>query len=140
MRTIVLLLLSASVCYPQAPRAQTQPRAAFYVAVDGDDAWSGSLSAPNEMRTDGPFKTLGRARDAIRQPREKPQSDLTVMVRGGTHFLPDTLVLTSEDSGARQRPVCYLAYPGEKPVLSGGRPITDWKRVDMAFTWPHFLT
>jgi len=92
--------------------------------------WSGSLPAPNATGTDGPFKTLGRARDAIRQLKKKPGVDLTVMVRGGMHYLPDTLVLTSEDSGTKQRPVRYVAYPGERPVLSGGRPITGWKHID----------
>ncbi len=52
---------------------------------------------------------------------------LTVMVRGGKYYLPDTFLLEKEDSGTRDHPVTYQAYPGEKPVLSGGRKITGWK-------------
>ena len=39
----------------------------FYVATNGNDAWSGRLPAPNDAKTDGPFATITKARDAIRQ-------------------------------------------------------------------------
>ena len=45
----------------------TAEAADFYVAPDGNDAWSGTLAAANADKTDGPFATLERARDAIRQ-------------------------------------------------------------------------
>src|SRR5262249_32669775 len=57
-----------------------------------------------------------------------PQSTVTVLVRDGTYVLKETLVLGPEDSGTPQRRIVYAAYPGEKPVLSGGREITGWKR------------
>ena len=43
----------------------------YYVATDGNDAWSGTLKAPNAAKDDGPFATLARARDAIRQLKEE---------------------------------------------------------------------
>lgn len=45
----------------------SRQRADFYVAVNGLDAWSGQLPAPNPRGTDGPFATLARARDGVRQ-------------------------------------------------------------------------
>jgi hypothetical protein len=30
----------------------------FYVATNGNDAWSGRLAEPNAEKTDGPFATL----------------------------------------------------------------------------------
>ena len=45
----------------------------------------------------------------------------TTYVRAGSYFLATTLSLTSSDSGAS-----LLAYPGERPVLSGGRAITGF--------------
>jgi len=122
--TLPSLLLPLALC---AVSLADTPKAAFYVAVNGNDNWSGKLPAPNAQRTDGPFRTLQRARDAIRHLKQNPNADLTVMIRGGTHFMPEPLVLTPDDSGTKQRPVRYVAYPGEKPVLSGGRPITGWK-------------
>jgi hypothetical protein len=38
----------------------------LYVSPDGNDAWSGTLAAPNAARTDGPFASLERARDGVR--------------------------------------------------------------------------
>ncbi len=124
------LLLPVLCCQGQESTEESPSQAAFFVATDGNDAWSGRLPAPNAQRTDGPFRTLGRARDAIRRlKKDDPHAPLTVMVRGGTHFMPEPLVLSPEDSGTRRRPVRYVAYPGERPVLSGGRPITGWRRV-----------
>jgi len=113
-----------------SPAAETQETPAdFYVSPQGRDDWSGTLAEPNAEGTDGPFATLERAREAIRQlkagsPLRKP---VTVMIREGTYALAEPFVLRPEDSGTAECPLTYAAYPGEKPVLSGGRRITGWK-------------
>ena len=101
----------------------------FYVATNGNDAWSGALRGPNAAKTDGPFATLTCARDAIRQLTggKAPEQPVKVLVRGGTHYLPDTLALEPQDSGTATCPMAYEACRGEKVVLSGGRRITGWK-------------
>ena len=48
-------------------------------------------------------------------------------MRGGKYFLNETLVFTSADSGTQESPIVYAAYPGEKPILSGGRKISGWQ-------------
>jgi hypothetical protein len=45
-------------------------------------------------------------------------------VGGGLFFVEAPVVLTSEDSG-----LVLAAWPGAKPVVSGGRPIAGWKEV-----------
>ncbi len=101
----------------------------YFVATDGNDNWSGRLPSPNADRTDGPFASLTRARDAVRQFKaQEDLTDITVYVRGGTYYLDEPLTLTAEDSGTAEHPIAYVAYPGEMPVLSGGRPIADWQR------------
>ena len=61
--------------------------ATFYVATDGSDSWSGRLPAPNADRSDGPFATLEKARDAIRRmERTGRKTPLVTMVRGGKYF------------------------------------------------------
>jgi hypothetical protein len=102
----------------------------LFVSRDGDDAWSGKLAEPNAEKTDGPFATLAQAKRAIRGMKSKqPLSNpVTVMVRGGTYYLDDTLVFDQNDGGTKDCPITYMAYPGEKPVISGGREITGpWK-------------
>ena len=48
-------------------------------------------------------------------------------MRGGTYFLEQPFVLEPQDSGTPERPVVFAAYPGERPVFSGGRRITGWQ-------------
>lgn len=104
----------------------------FYVAPHGNDAWSGLVAEPNAARTDGPWATLPRARDAVREARAKlgPQEPLSVTLRGGRYPLAKPLVLGPEDSGSDAAPVVWEAAAGEQPVLSGGRPIAGWRKGD----------
>jgi hypothetical protein len=132
---VSVLLATAWAAHARALQAQQNParntaQAAFYVAVSGNDAWSGTLPDPNAGKTDGPFATLARARDAIRAMKAKGPlaHPVTVMVRGGTYYLAETLVFEPQDSGTPDCPVSYVAYPGETPVISGGRPIVaNWQ-------------
>ena len=60
-------LLACSGCLSTTGGAgRASPPADFYVATNGNDAWSGTLPNPNDKATDGPFATLLRARDATR--------------------------------------------------------------------------
>jgi len=109
------------------------PSVTFYAAPDGDDSWTGKLPTPNSERTDGPFATLERARDVIREMKEaqggKINQPVIIYIRGGDYFLSEPLTFTPEDSGSEDRPIIYSSYPGEKAVISGGRKIEGWKKV-----------
>jgi len=128
---ICLLALLGAVTTGQriGTASQAAPPTVFYIATSGNDSWSGRLPATNATNTDGPFATLRGARDAVRQLRAKQalQQPVNIMVRGGKYYLDEPLVLTAEDSGTREAPITYRAYQGEKPILSGGKPIKDWK-------------
>ncbi len=102
----------------------------LYVSAQGNDAWSGRLPEPNAAKTDGPFATLVRARDAIRATRAGSalRTPVNVYVRGGVYALSEPLVFLPTDSGTPEAPITYAAFPGEKVILSGGRVITGWKR------------
>ena len=105
------------------------PGTIIYVAVNGNDAWSGALPAPNDARTDGPFATLERARNAIRALKQAgplPQGGVAVHLREGAYELTATLKLTAEDAGSADAPVVYRAHPGERVVLTGGRSIAGF--------------
>jgi hypothetical protein len=51
-----------------------------------------------------------------------------VLVRGGTYTLQRPIVFTPEDSGRAGGLTTYAAYPGERPVFSGGRAITGFRQ------------
>jgi hypothetical protein len=103
-------------------------QAAFYVAPSGNDQWSGTKAIANEEKTDGPFATLARAQQAVRQKKANaaPGQPITVLVRGGRYELTEPLRFVPEDSGTQQTPIVYEAYPGEAPILSGGKTVGPW--------------
>jgi parallel beta-helix repeat protein len=104
--------------------------AEWHVALGGNDAWSGTLAEPNAGRSDGPFATLERARDAIRAAKKAaPGEPITVFIHGGDYLLEQTFTLSKEDSGTAEAPVVWRAFRDERPVLSGGRVITGWEPV-----------
>lgn len=119
-----LLLATAAGLFARGSQAEV-----FYVATDGNDQWSGRLAARNVQRTDGPLASLAGARDAIRHARAagKISGPVTVGVRAGRYFLNAPLVLEPIDSGTAAAPLVIGAYPGERPVLSGGRVIRGFR-------------
>lgn len=97
-------------------------KADFYVATDGNDAWSGTLETPNNNNTDGPFATIKRAQQAVRvlkaavfKPKKDPVEtrwigsphklgkgkDIAVLIRDGYYSLKEPLVFNPEDGGER---------------------------------------
>ena len=96
---------------------------ALHVAPSGRDEAAGTLAAP--------FATVQRARDEVRRLRAQgklPEAGVFILLRGGIHRLAEPLSLTPEDSGTAVGPVVWSAYPGERPVLSGGRVISGLER------------
>src|SRR5580658_620585 len=55
---------SARMALKQAPGT---PTADFFVALEGNDSWSGTLPSRNSQHTDGPFASIARAQIAVQQ-------------------------------------------------------------------------
>jgi hypothetical protein len=92
----------------------------FYAAPGGSGS-SCTLAQPCSL--DG-------ARDRVRQVNTPGNPhDIVVYLRGGTYELSTAFRLEGQDSGKDGYTVTYAAYPGETPVLSGGRQITGWTPV-----------
>jgi hypothetical protein len=117
-------------------KAMGPASADFYVATNGCDTWSGTLAEPTDAKTDGPFRTLQRARDEARKRKNAGAlagKGTAIVIRGGTYTLDQSFSLEAQDSGTPAMPTEYRAYPGERVTLSGGRsipsdafePITD---------------
>jgi hypothetical protein len=106
--------------------ATPQPGETLYISPQGNDRWSGTLAAPQADGNDGPFATLERARDAIRELKHKsslPAGGVVVLLRAGTYERSATFQLQENDSGTPEAPIVYRAYPDEVVRISGGRPI-----------------
>jgi len=96
----------------------------YYVSPEGSDENPGTLSAP--------FLTVEKARDAVRTHLAPWTADVTITLRTGTYYFNGPLILDRRDSGKDGYSVIYRAYPGERPVLSGGIPIGGWSLHDPA--------
>ncbi len=94
----------------------------IYVAPNGDDSNPGTLAQP--------VKTLGKAQDLVRTLNGSMTSDITVYLRGGTYPVTSTVTFGNADSGTNGFYVKYMAYPGERPVITGGQPIRGWHVFD----------
>lgn len=124
---IILMLIVGFAC--SSSKTATQINANFYVSTQGSDEWSGSLDSPNAEGTDGPFATLERARDAVRNLKKSHSGNITVYIREGIYELNKTVKFGLEDSGKGESTITYAAYPGETPVFSSGKEIKGWKKV-----------
>lgn len=99
----------------------------FYVAPTGKDSNCGSEKEP--------FATLSQAQAAVSTFIAKGlREDVTVFVRDGTYHREQPLTFGLEDSGTKEFKVTYVAYPGEMPLISGGRKISGWS-INEAGLW-----
>ena len=112
MRALPFLLLCLS-----SAAVSAQPEH-FFVAPSGSDTAPGTRERP--------FRTVARARDAVRALRGAP-TDVIVEIAAGTYQLAETLTFGPEDSGRGGHRVTYRAAGGAPVVLSGGRRITGWQ-------------
>ena len=91
---------------------------------------SGSDQATLVVSPDGSISTLEEARLRVRElKKQQPGQPIEVLIKGGVYPLRETVVFGSEDSGSEGAPVVYKAFPGAKPVFTGGVPITGWKKM-----------
>jgi hypothetical protein len=98
-----------------------------FVALNGNDAWSGTLDAPNSAGTDGPVATIAKAQSLIRTKiAQNPARNYLVLVRGGIYPQAQPLIFTELDTVYQGYSVTWENYPGERAVISGGRPLTGW--------------
>ena len=103
--------------------AQLVGAADIYVSPTGSDLNDGSKEKP--------FATLNRAlrkaRDLRQLNDEGIKAGIHIILRGGTYQVLETIVIKPEDNGTRECSTFIDAAPNEKPVLSGGVQISNWK-------------
>jgi GH141 insertion domain len=116
---LALVVAAASVEFLAPAAARTPTRIMFWVSPNGSDGADGSRAHP--------FRTLVRARDAVRAARHRNrQAQCFVLLLGGTYRLPSTLVLDWRDSGRPGAYVVWSAAPGAHPVISGAIQVRGW--------------
>ena len=88
----------------------------IYVAVDGNDSWSGRVVRPNRARTDGPLRTIQAG-----QQQARKTAAFRISIEAGRYRLSEPLRLTAEDSDR-----LFDAYHGGPVEICGSRQISGW--------------
>ncbi len=110
---IGLIIVMFSI-YIQTLKAQE-----FFVSSFGND--------DNPVTIDAPFRTIQKARDAVRLLGSNVESKIIVNIRGGIYQIHEPIVFDQRDSGRKGNQVIYQPFADEKPVISGGVTITGWE-------------
>jgi hypothetical protein len=103
----------------------------IHVAPDAPENGNGSEERP--------LASLHEVRNAVRNALQSTAREqrITVFIHGDIYELPETLTFTTADSGTPENPVIYTAWPGDRPVISGGRRLHNWTRLnDNRWTTP----
>lgn len=96
----------------------------IYVSPTGSDAASGELSHP--------IASLKHAAELARA--KVGQVPVTIHLSGGHYRITEPLQLGIHDGGTEEFPVRWKAMKEEKPIVSGGASIRNWKQEDDG-TW-----
>lgn len=125
-------LVGMVACFLAAATVRGAEPVRFHVAPSGNDVWSGKLAEPNRAGTDGPWATLERARDAIRQLRRAgplPAGGVEVVLAAGRYERSQAFELSDEDSGTEDSPIVYRAVRTGAARLLGGREVRGFQPV-----------
>ncbi len=91
------------------------------------------VSPAGSDRADGsetsPLATVEQAVTRARTLRTHDDGNVRIILRGGVHRFSRPLVLGLADSLPAGRTMSFEAFPGESPVISGGVPVTGWRRL-----------
>jgi len=102
----------------------------LHVSPRGKDIWSGTLSAPNDAKTDGPLATMGGARDTLRRMRNAgalKAEPVTVLFESGRYEQVTPVVFGEEDSGTAEAPVIFASAPKAQVRITGGVALWQMK-------------
>ncbi|HEX3706433.1 MAG TPA: right-handed parallel beta-helix repeat-containing protein [Mycobacteriales bacterium] len=121
MRWIAVLAVTLSALPASAALAARSAPAATIIVVSPDGAGSSCSQAEP--------CTLASGQAAARALAPIMQSDIDVVLEGGTYQVRHAIRLGPSDSGTHGFAVVYRAAAGARPVISGAHAITGWHRV-----------
>jgi hypothetical protein len=99
--------------------------ATIYVSIYGSDSNNGTKEQPLATVA----AALKKARGLRRLHDSSIAGGIHIIVGAGTYQLYESLFIRAEDAGTAACPTWIEAAPGEQPVLSGGFPISGWKKL-----------
>ena len=92
----------------------------LFVSPDGYDIDGGE-------DIDNPVKTIRRAFEQARLRKNEP---VTIYLKDGVYEITQPIKLGNKDNRSIDYPLVIKPYENGKPVISGGRKISDWQQQD----------
>ncbi len=114
------ILLCLLLCVPLLATSALAASRVYVDPIKGRDTNSGAA--------DKPLQTLPAAQAAVRKLVAAKAGPVEVILKAGTYRLGEPLVFTPEDSGTAEAPVTWRAAEKAEVVISGGVPVTGWKK------------
>ncbi len=100
----------------------------IYVSPTGSDNNPGTKEQPLATLQ----AAIRKARNLRRLNDAAAKDDIHIILRGGNYQVLETIVIRPEDNGTREGSTFIEAAANEKPILSGGVQISNWKKVTTA--------
>jgi len=109
----------------------------FYVSPSGDDKANGLTTTPIAA-SEGPFRTIGRAQQAIRALKQNNSFNqaITVHLQNGVFELTDPLKFDARDSGTQDKPITWQGSSESPAILSGGKSLSCKQTTPAQFDCP----
>ena len=99
----------------------------FYVSTKGNDSYNGLSIEYDTSSGNGPFLSLNKAQQSIRQLKKLNPitSPITVHIAPGLYKLAQPLLFNSEDSGSQDHNIVWQSDSSSNAaIISGGKPLT----------------
>lgn len=97
----------------------------FFVSPWGNDSNPGTKQAP--------FSTIEKAQlMVLERMKTTPGENCTVWLHGGEYQIENTILFDSNDFNGSGN-ITFKAMRKQKPVISGGTEITEWRKTDSGF-------
>ena len=104
----------------------TSSGAEIYVSTIGNDSNSGKFDSPLASISAG----LRRARELRRLNEIEDDEDIVILVEEGIYHLYEPILIRPEDSGTPSSATIIRSAKDNKPTISGGIAIEEWKKVN----------
>jgi len=115
-KKIITILLVLGMAIATNGQQVAEPFKVFYISPTGNDENPGSIEQP--------LASFEGARKLVRKFKsENLNIPVTVFFRGGKYYRTQSVIFNPEDGGTKEGQVRYTAYPGEVPLILGGKQL-----------------
>lgn len=103
------------------PSDTAAARKDYYVSPSGNDSNPGTKEKP--------LKTIACALETVNKYKSQVKDNMSIILATGTYYLDSTLKIDQSYNLPNNKTLTIKADKNARPVISGGKQITGWKKV-----------